>query len=425
MRNVAGTIIYVGKAKNINSRVHQYFQTGAENSRGWKIPSLVPLIAKIDFIVCLSERDALLLENKLIKRYQPFFNSMLKDDKTYPSIRLSVQEDFPRLSVVRKHKEDGAKYFGPYPQVSNIKGLLRFLWQSKLITLRPCKWSFSLTKPLEERKINGCIYYHTGQCPAPCCGKISYKDYHIAVKRAEMFLEGNFSDFEKELKTEMELASKEMRYEDAAKCRDVISGMEHMKERVAVSEYKDDKLAHKMQAAEKLKRLSNILGSEKIIRHIEAFDNSHLYGKEPVGGMVCFVDGEKYKAHYRRFKIRSPLPQTGGDDFLMMRECVGVRIKQILNLPLEQRPDLFLIDGGKGQLSFAMQAVKQAGLEIKVISLAKREEEIFVPGREDSIKLEKSDPALRLIMEIRDEVHRFAITYHRLLRNKKLFETKK
>ena len=138
--------------------------------------------------------------------------------------------------------------------------------------------------------------------------------------------------------------------------------------------------------------------------------------------MVCFVDGEKYKAHYRRFKIKSELPETGGDDFLMMKESVLRRIEQVKQLPAENRPDLFLIDGGKGQLSFAMQAIAQAGLEIKVISLAKREEEIFVPHQSESIKLDKSDPALRLIMEIRDEVHRFAITYHRLLRNKALLE---
>ncbi len=425
MKDRQGIIIYIGKAINIHARVHQYFQTGAQASRGWKIPSLVPLIAKIDFIVCVSERDALLLEEKLIKQYQPFFNSMLKDDKSYPYLKLSLQEDFPRLTLTRNPKPDGAAYFGPYPQISNIKALLKFLWKSKFAALRPCKWNFSLTKPLSEKKIQGCLYYHTNQCSAPCCGKISFADYRATAMRVQMFLDGNFTEFTKELNRAMKAASTDMRYEEAAKYRDFIAALAHMKERVAVSEYRNDKLTKKMEASQKLKRLSEILGSQKIIRHIEAFDNSHLYGKEAVGGMVCFVDGEKHKAHYRRFKIKSPLPPTGGDDFLMMRECVGVRIKQILNLPQADRPDLFLIDGGKGQLSFALQAVKEAGLDINIISLAKREEEIFIPNSPESIKLDKADPALQLIMEIRDEVHRFAITYHRLLRNKKLFEDKK
>lgn len=422
MKDGSGVVIYVGKAINIYNRVHQYFQTGAENSRGWKIPSLVPLIAKIDFVVCASERDALILENKLIKKYKPFFNSLLKDDKTYPWIKLSMQEDYPRITLTRKVLPDGAEYFGPYPKVSNVKRLLNFLWKDKYAPLRQCKWSFNRQKPLPEKKIFSCIYYHTKQCPAPCAGKISYEDYRAISRRAALFLRGDFASFKEDIVKQMRAAAKALEYEKAAQFRDFARAMEHMRERIKVSRYQDDKLDKKIQAAEKLKRLSEVLRSEKIIRHIEAFDNSHLYGRQAVGGMVCFVDGEKYKAHYRRFKIKSELPETGGDDFLMMKESVLRRIEQVKQLPAENRPDLFLIDGGKGQLSFAMQAIAQAGLEIKVISLAKREEEIFVPHQSESIKLDKSDPALRLIMEIRDEVHRFAITYHRLLRNKALLE---
>lgn len=422
MKDGSGVVIYVGKAINIYNRVHQYFQTGAENSRGWKIPSLVPLIAKIDFVVCASERDALILENKLIKKYKPFFNSLLKDDKTYPWIKLSMPEDYPRITLTRKVLPDGAEYFGPYPKVSNVKRLLNFLWKDKYAPLRQCKWSFNRQKPLPEKKIFSCIYYHTKQCPAPCAGKISYEDYRAIARRAALFLRGDFASFKEDIIKQMRAAAKALEYEKAAQFRDFARAMEHMRERIKVSRYQDDKLDKKIQAAEKLKRLSEVLRSEKIIRHIEAFDNSHLYGRQAVGGMVCFVDGEKYKAHYRRFKIKSELPETGGDDFLMMKESVLRRIEQVKQLPAENRPDLFLIDGGKGQLSFAMQAIAQAGLEIKVISLAKREEEIFVPHQSESIKLDKSDPALRLIMEIRDEVHRFAITYHRLLRNKTLLE---
>jgi excinuclease ABC subunit C len=163
-----------------------------------------------------------------------------------------------------------------------------------------------------------------------------------------------------------------------------------------------------------------VLGSKKIIRHIEAFDNSHFYGKNPVGGMVCFIDGEKYKPHYRRFKIKTSQPKKGADDFLMMREVVGRRIKQLKNLPKENLPDLLLIDGGPLQLDFARKAAQEANMDIEIISLAKRNEEIFTARCKYSIRLDKTDPALLLLMRIRDEVHRFAITYNRLLRKKEI-----
>lgn len=421
MKDKSGVIIYVGKAKNIRSRVRQYFQSGAENS-GWKIPSLVPLIHKIDFIIAASERDALIVEDKLIKKYQPFFNSMLKDAKTYPYIKLTLQEDYPKLSMVRRLERDGAAYFGPYPHQSVIKNMLKFLWKNKYLPLRPCKWSFSRAKPLAQKKINGCIYYHTNQCPAPCAGNISYEDYREVARRAQLFLEGDYRKFTAEITAAMKHASSKLEYEHAAKLRDFLSAIEHMKERVSIGEYKEPRLAHKMAVSGKLKRLSEILESQKIIRHIEAFDNSHMYGKHPVGAMVCFVDGEKYKAHYRRFKIQGALPEKGADDFAMMNEIVKRRLAQIKNLPNDNRPDLFLIDGGPVQLDFALKAIKESGLDINVISLAKREEEIFVPGKKQSIKLEQSDPARLLLMEIRDEVHRFAITYNRLLRSKALLK---
>ncbi|MDR1684463.1 MAG: excinuclease ABC subunit C, partial [Elusimicrobiota bacterium] len=168
------------------------------------------------------------------------------------------------------------------------------------------------------------------------------------------------------------------------------------------------------------KRLSEVLGADKLIRHIEAFDNSHLSGKNPVGVAVCFIDGEKYKNHYRRFKIKSAQPRKGADDFLMMQEIVARRLEQIKDLPKDNRPDLFLIDGGPVQLAFAQKAIAAGGLDIKVIALAEREEEIFIPGQKRGIKLPQNDPARLLLMQIRDEAHRFAVTYNRLLRSKTL-----
>ncbi len=422
MKDGRGTIIYIGKAKNIFNRVHQYFKEENYVEGGWKTVGLVPLIRKIDFIICASERDALLLENKLIKKYQPFFNTLLKDDKTYPFIKLSVQEDYPRLTVTRKRVRDGALYFGPYPKGLMLRSVLDFLQKNKYAPLRPCKWSFSRQKPLAEKKAASCIYNHTRLCPAPCCGRISYGDYRAIVKRVRLFLEGDFKKFKKTVLADMRKASAALDYEQAAKLRDFANALEHFKERVEVSNYRQEKLAKSVQSGQKLKRLSEILGSSKIIRHIEAFDNSHLQGHQAVGAMVCFIDAQKYKAHYRRFKIKTPMPQRGADDFAMMREIVSRRLSQIKLLAPKRRPDLFVIDGGKGQLAFALEAIEASGLDIKVISLAKREEEFFVPNRQSSVKLDKSDAALRLLMEIRDEVHRFAITYHRLLRGKALLK---
>lgn len=411
--------LYIGKAVDIRGRVGQYFQN--HDSR-WQIPSLLPLIRKIDYIVAASERDALILEDKLIKQYQPFFNSMLKDAKTYPYIKLTMQEDYPRVFTVRRVENDGALYFGPYPHASIIKNMLDMLWKNKYIPLRPCRWAFSRAKPLSRKRINGCIYYHLNQCPAPCAGKMPYKDYRKLANRAKMFLEGDYKKFTDDITASMREASKNMDYEEAAKYRDFLAAIEHMKERVVISEYKGEKLQNKIAASEKLKRLAEILGGAKIIRHIEAFDNSHLYGKHPVGGMVCFIDGEKYKSHYRRFKIQGLQPAAGADDLMMMREIISRRLHQIRKLPKDSRPDLFLIDGGPAQLASALQAVEASGLDIKLIALAKREEEVYIAGNKTPLRLDKADPALRLLMEIRDEVHRFAITYNRLLRRKALLK---
>jgi excinuclease ABC subunit C len=422
MRGQGGVMLYIGKAVDIRSRVSQYLQEGGHDNR-WQIPSLVPLIRKIDFVVAASERDALILEDKLIKQYQPFFNAMLRDDKTYPHIRLNMREDYPRITTVRRpDKKDGALYFGPYPHAAVIKNMLAMLWKNKYLPLRPCKWSFSRAKPLSQKRINGCIYYHLEQCPAPCAGRISYAGYRELANRAKMFLEGDYKNFADDVHVAMRAASRKLDYEAAARLRDFLAAIEHMKERVVISEYKGEKLERKIAVSEKLKRLSELLGSPAIIRHIEAFDNSHLYGKHPVGAMVCFTDGDKYKAHYRRFKIRSAAPAKGADDFAMIKEIVARRLAQVAQLPKENRPDLFLIDGGRTQLNFALKAVEDAGQDIRVISLAKREEEVFVPGSKESLRLQKDDPALRLLMEIRDEVHRFAISYNRLLRSKSLLK---
>ncbi len=421
MRDRAGVIIYIGKAKNLSDRVKQYFQESNLYSRGWKLPSLLPLIAKIDYVTCASERDALVLEEKLIKEYQPFFNSMGKDGKSYPYLKLTMGEDYPRLFITRRVVKGKDLYFGPYPKSHIVKSLMRFLWKSKYAPLRPCKWSFSRQKPLAPLKINTCIYYHTGQCPAPCAGKISYEDYRQNAQRMADFLDGNFELVAGQITSLMQACSANMEYEQAAVYRNFLHAMEHMKERVLVGKFKDEKITTAMQNTDKLKRLAEVIGLKKLPAHIEAFDNSHLFGREAVGCMVCYINGEKNHEHYRRFKIRSKLPEKGGSDFTMMQESVYRRLRQIKRDPA-QMPDLILLDGGKSQITAALNAFDRAGMFIPFIALAETHEGIYLPGAAESIKLSIGDPALNLLMEIRDEVHRFAITYHRKLRDKAVLE---
>lgn len=417
MRAREGTVIYVGKAKNLADRVKQYFQDSNLYSRGWKLPSLLPLIWKIDYVTTASERDALVLEDKLIKKYQPFFNSLGKDDKHYPYLKLSLGEDFPRLSIARKKGPGPDVYFGPYPKSSMVRSLMRFLWKSKYAPLRPCKWNFSRQKPLDPRHIHTCLYYHTGQCPAPCAGKISYEDYRQIARRMELFLEGDFQEITQKITQQMKECSAQMQYEKAAVYRNFLQALDHMRERVIVGKYEDEKITQAIANSDKLKRLARLVGLTRLPAHIEAFDNSHLFGREAVGCMVCYINGEKNHEHYRRFKIRSPLPSKGGSDFAMMQESVFRRLRQIKRDPA-QKPDLILLDGGKAQITAALNACDKAGLYIPMISLAETHEGIYVPGQEESIKLPLGDPALNLLMEIRDEVHRYAVTYHRKLRDK-------
>lgn len=421
MRDRSGTIIYIGKAKNLSDRVKQYFQESNLYSRGWKLPSLLPLIAKIDYVTCASERDALVLEEKLIKQYQPFFNSMGKDGKSYPYLKLTMGEDYPRLFITRRVVKGKDLYFGPYPKSYIVKSLMRFLWKSKYAPLRPCKWSFSRQRPLAPLKINTCIYYHTGQCPAPCAGKISYEDYRQNAQRMADFLDGNFELVAGQITSLMQSCSANMEYEQAAVYRNFLHALSHMKERVLVGKFDEEKITTAMQNTDKLKRLAEVIGLKKLPAHIEAFDNSHLFGREAVGCMVCYINGEKNHEHYRRFKIRSKLPEKGGSDFTMMQESVTRRLRQIKRDPA-QAPDLILLDGGKSQITAALNAFEQVGMFIPFIALAETHEGIYLPGAAESIKLPIGDPALNLLMEIRDEVHRFAITYHRKLRDKGVFE---
>lgn len=412
MRGSQGEILYIGKAKDLAKRVANYFAPGKEDL---KVSALRPLIRKIDYVPCASERESLLVEQRLVKQYKPFFNIELKDDKAYPYVKVTVNEDFPRVFLVRRKLHDGAAYFGPFPKVSPIRSLLRYLWRQKYFPLRPCRWDFSVEKPLDPKKINGCLYYHTGECPAPCAGLVGYDEYHSYAEDVVLFFKGEYETLKERFQAEMKLAAEALEYERAAQLRDNVEALEQMGERVRVQAVKLEDVAQPVADSQAVTDLQQALELDKPPFHVECFDISHFQGHETVASMVCFKGGAPNKDHYRRFRIRET---AGIDDFKSMHEVVRRRYKRLKDEG--GLPDLVVIDGGKGQLAAACDALREAGVKLPIVSLAKRIEEIFIPGREESLILPIGRPALNLVVRLRDEAHRFGVKYHRLLRDKKL-----
>ena len=419
MRDAAGTVIYVGKAKDLRARVSQYFQKNPTDRR-WKIPNLVALIRRIDYIASASEREALLTERQLIHKLQPFFNSMWKDSKTYPYVEIT-REDFPRLFFTRRKLRDGGLYFGPFPKVEPLRKLLGYLSRIKFINLRLCRWKFSLAEPLDERKIKACLYFHTGQCTAPCAGKISREDYRALAARVEDFLKGNYEKLRAEFGRKMAAASKALRYEEAGMYRDFLNAFVHMEERVLVGKLEPDFMEKAVGRTGSVTALKEALGLARPPAHIECFDTSSLFGRQAVGSSVCFVNGERHTAHYRHYRIKFENAPEGSNDFAMIEEIVGRRLAQIKKRG-EETPDLLVIDGGPGQLAAAMKAMAALKVKVPVISLAKRLEEIYSPLRAKPLLLDRAHPGLRLLQALRDEAHRFGITYHRKLRGRSELE---
>jgi len=418
MRDSAGRIIYIGKAASLKNRVSSYFHTGTDFSL--KTASMVSQVKKIDYIVTHSDNEALLLEQKLIRQYKPRYNIIWRDDKSYPHLKLTLNEDYPRLFFVRKRKEirDGARYFGPYPQVGEVRKTVR--WLQKLFPLRLCKYTIEKGKPIDEKKVRSCLYYHIEHCPAPCLAKISQKKYQEIVDEVTLFLEGKHNELIETLEKKMHLAAKELNFEEAKKIRDCIQTIQGMTERINFKEIKEEELYLKIKLARGLSELKKILSLRKVPLHIEAIDVSNIFGDYAVGSLVAFEKGEPKKDAYRRYKIRTV---TKIDDYAMIREVVSRRYKRILKekdvgIPGIELPDLILIDGGKGHLSTAVETLNTLHLKLPVIALAKEKEEIYIPQATQPLSLPKNSPALHLLQHIRDEAHRFALSYHKLLRKK-------
>jgi excinuclease ABC subunit C len=413
MRDARGVILYIGKAKDLFKRVAQYFNS---NRPDLKNTYLTPLIRAIDYIPCASEREALLLERRLIREHQPFFNAMWKDDKSYPYVKITMQEDFPRILLTRRRLQDGALYFGPYPKVAPIKRLLDYIWKRKFFSLRPCAWDFSPDKPLDPRTLHSCLYYHTKDCPAPCADHISRRDYRRAARDAALFFSGRHAALRRRFESEMREAARRLEYERAARLRDNLAALDQIGQRVRLRAVKAGDLALPLAASRSVTDLQAALGLAAAPFHVECFDVSHFQGRQLVAAMVCFQGGAPHQDHYRRFRLREV---SGSDDCASIAEAVRRRYGRLLREGAAL-PDLILIDGGKGQLGAALRELQGLKLRVPTAALAKRLEAVFLPGKTEPIILERSRPALRLLQRLRDEAHRFGLSYHRLLRHKEL-----
>lgn len=520
MHDASGKVIYVGKAVVLKNRVRSYFRNLASHTP--KVKAMVAKIAEIETIVTSSEVEALILECNLIKKYRPRYNISLKDDKTYPYLKVTMQEDFPRLYVTRRQLRDGARYYGPYADAGAMHATVKLL--RSMFPLRTCR-KMNVDRP--------CLNYHIKRCLAPCAGYISKADYHKMIKSVCMVLDGRTTELERDLKQQMQEAADNYAFEEAARLRDQLQAVARLNEAqkavtnnggdmdifglgqdmtglcvqlffvrkgkligrdnffmpdggdtpqevitAFVKQYyneatfipkevvlpylpeEDEKqlietwladkaqrrvelllpqrgvkkdllklanenavkllnerlrkgslsLKNDLQAAEELQQA---LGLEHPLERMDCFDISHTQGSETVASMVVFRNGTSSKKDYRRYKIVSA--EGKPDDFKSMQEVVYRRYRDY-----EDLPSLVVIDGGKGQLSSALEVIRGLGLDdLPVVGLAKREEEIFKPHQSESIMLDREGAALHLIQRIRDEAHRFAITYHRKLRGKR------
>lgn len=413
MKDAKGVVIYVGKAKNLRSRAGSYFlKAAAEDAR---TSSWVGDIADIDFMPAESEVDALLMESRLIKDIQPRFNRDLKDDKTFPYLMITTRDEFPRIEVTREPKLKGVKLYGPFASAGSLRGAIQVL--QRIFKFRTC--TLDITESDEKWQwFRPCLLASINQCTAPCNFRIDKESYRKDIRRLQTFLDGGKRKLLKEMHDEMMSASKAMDFERAAVLRDEIGMLEKLEDRGELDTHAQPEVFH-IDPQKGLTGLRQVLGLKETPRVIEGCDIAHLGGGETVASLVQFIDGLPFKPGYRRYKIRDV---KGIDDFRSMYEVVSRRFRRLSD-EHDSFPDILLIDGGKGQLSSAMAAFRDQQIDPPtVISLAKKEEEIFRPGETESIKLSRNSYALRLLQYVRDESHRFAQHYHHILRNKSTFD---
>jgi excinuclease ABC subunit C len=412
MKDALGRVIYVGKAVNLRSRAGSYFTEAAAVDR--RTADLVPEIDDIDFILTDSEVDALLLEARLIKDIQPKYNTELKDDKSFPYLQITTHEDFPRVEFTRTPETKGVKLYGPFTNAKKLRGTISVL--QKIFRFRTC------TLDIEEgderwRWFRPCLLASINQCTAPCNMRISKADYKQDVHRLRLFLDGKKARLLKELKNDMLTASKELKFERAARIRDEIKALESLNLRGNLEDNVQPEVFY-IDPKKGLVGLQKVFKLPELPRRIEGVDIAHLQGGETVASLVQFIDGMPFKHGYKRYRIRTV---EGVDDYASIHEVISRRFRR-LSQEGESFPDILLIDGGKGQLNAAMEAMRALDIDPPfTISLAKREEEVYLPGESDPRRLSRHSFGLRLLQYVRDESHRFAQHYHHILRRKSTF----
>jgi excinuclease ABC subunit C len=410
MKDIQGRVVYVGKAKNLRARAGSYFHKTAAGDK--RICDWIGEVADVEYLAADSEVDALLMEARLVKDIQPKHNRDLKDDKSFPYLQITTGEDFPRVNFTREPKDRGVKLYGPFPRAKTLRGAIQVL--QRIFKFRTCSLDIE-QDDARWRWFRPCLLHSIDQCTAPCNLRIDREAYRKDIRRLQLFLDGKKEVVLKEMQEEMLAASKELRFEKAARLRDEIRSLGNLNLRGNLADHAQPEVFY-VDPRRGLKGLRQILKLDFTPRTIDGVDIAHLAGNETVGSLVRFVDGLPFKPGYRRYRIKSV---EGIDDFASIREVVTRRI-QSLREHDEPFPDLWLIDGGKGQLNSALAAFDALKIAPPaVISLAKREEEIFIPGRSDPIVLGRRSFALRLLQYVRDEAHRFAQHYHHLLRTKR------
>ncbi len=412
MKDAQGRVVYVGKAKNLRARAGSYFQKTSETDP--RIRDWIGEVVDIDFLEAESEVDALLMEARLVQDIQPKHNAELKDDKSFPYLQITTGDDFPRVNFTRQPADRGVKLYGPFPRAKSLRGAIQVL--QKIFKFRTCELDIEEDDP-RWRWFRPCLLASIDQCTAPCNLRIDKAAYRKDIRRLIMFLDGKKGDLVKEMNEEMREASREMRFEAAARIRDELKAIDSLALRGDLRTHAQPEVFY-VDPRKGLRGLKKILGLDETPRRIDCVDIAHLGGSETVGSLVTFVDGLPFKPGYKRYKIQTV---KGIDDFASIKEVVSRRIEGLIKRD-EPLPDIFLIDGGKGQLSSAMSAFEEAGIKPPcLISLAKREEEIYRVGLSDPLVLSRHSFALRLLQCARDEAHRFAQHYHHLLRKKRNF----
>jgi excinuclease ABC subunit C len=411
MKDAQGRVLYIGKAKNLRNRASHYFSQAAGADR--RTSDLVPLIADVDFIPLDSEVDALLMEARLVKDIQPKFNVELKDDKSFPYLQIRMREDFPRVEFTRTPRRRGVKLYGPFTSARGLRMAMQVL--QRIFQFRTCSLDIKTDDP-RWRWFRPCILHSIRQCTAPCNFRVTREEYRKQIRGLRLVLEGKKAKLIAEMERAMKEASDAMQFEKAARIRDDIDALQNLGRRGEVDKNVQPHVFY-IEPRKGLLGLRKILGLAATPRVIQGVDIAHLSGQETVASLVTFIDGLPFKPQYRRFRIQSV---EGVDDFASIREVVSRRFRRA-GRDEEIVPDILLIDGGKGQLNAALEVFTVLGREPPaLISLAKREEELYRPGEAAPLKLSRHGAALRLLQYVRDEAHRFAQHYHHLLRRKKL-----